>query len=67
MMAAMRPPVDPEPVGAITDRTIPGPAGLILIRVYKPATSGSFPMLVYLHGGGWVIGNIESHDATCRC
>lgn len=66
MMAALRPPVEPEPVGAIEDRTIPGPAGQIPIRIYKPAAPGPFPVLVYFHGGGWVIGDIESHDATCR-
>ena len=50
-----------------SDRTIPGPAGPIPIRVYTP-TSGEAPrpVVVFFHGGGWVIGNIETHDATCR-
>ena len=50
-----------------TDRTFPGPAGAIPIRVYTP-TGGERPrpVVVFFHGGGWVIGNIGTHDATCR-
>ncbi len=45
---------DPEPVGSITNRTIPGPLGEIPIRVYAPEGPGPFPALVYFHGGaGW--------------
>jgi len=57
---------EPEPVGKIEDREIPGPEGTIPIRIYTPEGKGLFPVLVFLHGGGWVIGNIESHDAMCR-
>jgi acetyl esterase len=55
-----------EPVGKVEDRGVPGPAGQIPVRIYTPTGSGPFPMLVYFHGGGWVIGNIETHDAPCR-
>ncbi len=55
-----------EPVAKVEDRTIPGPAGEIPIRIYWPEGTGPFPVLVYFHGGGWVIGSITSHDATCR-
>ncbi len=48
-----------EPVVSIVDRTIPGPAGEIPIRVYTPEGSPQFPVLVYFHGGGWVIGDLE--------
>ena len=48
------------------DRTIPGPAGEIPIRVYRPNSDEPLPAVVYFHGGGWVIGNIETHDATCQ-
>ena len=48
------------------DRRIPGPAGEIPIRVYTPAASEPLPVVVFFHGGGWVIGDIETHDATCR-
>ena len=55
-----------EPVHKVDNRTIPGPAGPIAVRVYTPAGAGPFPLLVYYHGGGWVIGDLESHDNVCR-
>jgi acetyl esterase/lipase len=64
MFAAFR--GTPVEVGKIEDRRIPGPAGQIPVRIYSPAGIGPFGALVYFHGGGWVIGNIETHDATCR-
>jgi acetyl esterase len=64
-MAMFRQPSQ-EQVHKIEDRTIPGPAGQIPVRVYTPAGSGPFPVLVFFHGGGWVIGDLESHDAACR-
>jgi acetyl esterase len=48
------------------DRTVPGPAGPIRTRVYTPEGKGPFPVLVFFHGGGWVIGDLESHDSVCR-
>ena len=53
-------------VGKVIDRKIPGPGGEIPLRVYVPEGQGPFPMLVYFHGGGWVIGSIETHDPICR-
>jgi acetyl esterase len=55
-----------EEVGRVVDAVAPGPAGDIPVRVYVPAGEGPFPVLVFYHGGGWVIGDIESHDAPCR-
>ena len=55
----------PEPVAKVEDRTVPGPAGEIPIRVYAPEGTGPFPVLVYYHGGGWVLGSIPSHDSVC--
>jgi acetyl esterase len=55
-----------EAVARVADRTIPGPDGPIPVRVYTPAGTGPFPMLVFIHGGGWVIGDIETHDGLCR-
>ena len=63
-MAAMQ--GDGEPVQATQDHRIPGPAGEIPIRVYQPEVVGPLPLLVYFHGGGWVLGNIETHDGICR-
>jgi len=64
-----RPPMgDPEPVGSSTDRTIPGPAGPIPVRVYTPLQPAGAPApgIVFFHGGGWVICDLDSHDAQCR-
>jgi acetyl esterase len=55
----------PEAVGSVTARAIPGPAGPLGIRIYRPRD----PLragLVYFHGGGWVLGSLESADASCR-
>ena len=57
---------EPEPVGNVEDREIPGPQGQIPVRIYTPEGKAPFPVLVFFHGGGWVIGNIESHDTVCR-
>ncbi|HUT92729.1 MAG TPA: alpha/beta hydrolase [Thermoguttaceae bacterium] len=56
----------PERVAETHDRTIPGPNGEIPIRIYVPDGDGPFPVFVYFHGGGWVIGSIATHDSTCR-
>lgn len=56
----------PEQVAKIEDRRIPGPAGEIPLRIYTPASAAPMGALVYFHGGGWVIGDIESHDEVCR-
>lgn len=58
----------PEEVGEIANRVIPGPGGGIPIRLYRPksAPAGSLPILVYFHGGGHVIGDLESHDSVAR-
>jgi len=49
------------------DTTVPGPAAAIPVRVYSPAGSTpEGPTIVWYHGGGWVIGDLESHDAPCR-
>lgn len=50
----------------VADRTIPGPAGDIPVRVYTPDGDGPFGVLVHLHGGGWTIGDLDTHDHPCR-
>jgi acetyl esterase len=55
----------PEAVGSVTARAVPGPAGPMGVRIYRPRD----PLraaLVYFHGGGWVLGSLESADASCR-
>ena len=48
------------------DRTIPGPASVLPVRVYTPDGKGPFPVIVYYHGGGWVIANKEVYDGGAR-
>lgn len=51
---------------ATRDIQIPGPAGNIEARVYTPEGEGPFPLVVYYHGGGWVIADIDTYDASAR-
>jgi acetyl esterase len=60
-------PEDVEPVASVDDRTIPGPDGEIPVRIYKPSADDTVrPGVVYFHGGGWVICDLDSHDGACR-
>jgi acetyl esterase len=52
-------------IGSIVDRTIPGPAGAIPVKIFTPTGSAPFPLLVFLHGGGWVIGSPNTHARLC--
>ena len=57
----------PESVAAVSDRAIAGSAGEIPIRIYQPKRGeGQLAILVYLHGGGFVSGDLETHDPVCR-
>lgn len=58
--------VKPIPVGGVADLSIPGPAGGIPARHFRPAIDGAAPMLVYFHGGGWVLGDLDAHDRLYR-
>jgi acetyl esterase len=59
---------DPPQVGEAIDGDFAGPGGKIRFRRYRPqgAAGGPLPTLIYYHGGGFVIGNLETHDSTCR-
>jgi acetyl esterase len=59
-------PMEPEPVANVEDRTLPSPDGAVPVRIYTPEGSGPFPLLVFFHGGGWVIGDLDGHDPLCR-
>jgi len=51
----------------VEDRRIPGPGGEIGVRLYQPFAGGvQRPLLVYYHGGGWVVGDLDTHDGACR-
>jgi acetyl esterase len=56
----------PHEVHAVEDREIPGPAGPLPVRVYRPNAELMLPILVWLHGGGWVTGSLDTHDHLCR-
>ena len=57
----------PEPIAKIEHRLIPGPGGDLLLRVYTPETGDMpLPVLVYFHGGGWVIATLDTYDSSCR-
>jgi acetyl esterase len=58
-----RPPIAMQRVEAVQ---LDGPAGKIGARLYTPPTQRTPPLLVYFHGGGWVIGDLETHDDPCR-
>jgi acetyl esterase len=55
-----------EPVSSVEDLRIPGPEGDIPIRVYTPNVSAPRPAMVYFHGGGWVVCDLDTHDIVCR-
>ncbi len=55
-----------EAVGHVENRSLAGPGGPLQIRIYTPSGSGPFPMLIYLHGGGWIIGNLSMDEPICR-
>lgn len=59
---------DPPAVAIVSDLQASGPHGPIPLRLYKPAPDNSvlLPVLVYFHGGGWVIGDLDTHDTLCR-
>jgi acetyl esterase len=57
---------DPEPLGRIEDISIPGPAASLPARIYAAASGGLRPGYIYFHGGGFVFGNLDTHDAVCR-
>jgi acetyl esterase/lipase len=57
---------EPQSVARVENRALPGPAGEIPVRIYSPAGHAPLPVLVYFHGGGWVLGNLDSHDGVCR-
>jgi len=55
-----------RPVGAVGDGMLQGAEGPLPYKLYKPATAGPHPIVVYFHGGGWVLGDELSDDPFCR-
>jgi acetyl esterase len=59
----------PVDVACVHDRMVEGPAGPLSLRVYRPADVEEgqvLPVVLFIHGGGWMIGNLDSHDPMCR-
>ena len=54
------------PVAVVEDQMVPGPAGELPVRVYTPDGSPPFPIVVWFHGGGWVVGTLDTYDPLCR-
>lgn len=53
-------------ISSASNRTIPGPAGEIPVRIYTPEGKGPFALVVFFHGGGFVVGSLDSYDDLCR-
>ena len=56
----------PEPVAKVENKTIAGAGGAIPIRIYTPTGAGPFPVVFYIHGGGWVIADLDTYDSSPR-
>ena len=59
----------PQEVAQVQALRADGPAGPIPLRLYRPrgaAAAATLPVLIYIHGGGWVVGDLDSHDVLCR-
>ncbi|MFT4102748.1 MAG: alpha/beta hydrolase [Burkholderiaceae bacterium] len=61
-----RTPEQTVPVASVQDTTVPGAAGPLPARVYRPEGEGPFPTVAFFHGGGYVIGDLDTHDNMCR-
>jgi acetyl esterase len=60
---------DPQDVAEVRDLSCPGPGGQIPLRAYRPIGTKAdevLPVLMYFHGGGWLLGDLDSHDVACR-
>jgi acetyl esterase len=56
----------PVALPSVQDLSIDTPAGAVALRLYKPQSGAPLPVLVYVHGGGYILGNLDTHDRICR-
>lgn len=66
LAAAPLPPVEKEAVHTIRELSVPGPGGTIGVRLYHPSDAQALPLIVFFHGGGFVICDLDTHDPFCR-
>jgi acetyl esterase len=66
LTAGARTPEQVVPVASTEDLTVPGAEGDLRARVYRPEGEGPFPTVAFFHGGGWVIGDLDTHDNMAR-
>jgi acetyl esterase len=66
LTAGTRTPEQVVPVGSVSERSVPGAAGALRARVHRPEGDGPFPVVAFFHGGGWVIGDLDTHDNMAR-
>lgn len=66
MTVGLRDPASLAQVGDISQRTVPGPVGEVPVRVYRPLGEGPHPTIAFFHGGGYVIGDLDTHDDHAR-
>jgi acetyl esterase len=57
---------EPPDVAEVREITVPGSAGDVSVRLYRPASDAPLPVFVWLHGGGWVYGTVDLDDTFCR-
>jgi acetyl esterase len=57
---------DPPKLASVSDLEMPGPGGPIRLRHYRPVTAAELPLVIYFHGGGFVLGSLDSHDRLMR-
>lgn len=55
-----------EPMAEVSDRVLDGPGGELRVRLYRPNDRAVLPLIVFFHGGGFMVGNLDTHDALCR-
>lgn len=54
------------PIHAVEDLTVPGPGGAIAVRLYRPSSAPKLPVILFVHGGGFLLGTLNTHDSVCR-
>ena len=59
-------PPSQQKIAKTENRDIPTPSGPVKTRVYTPEGKGPFPVMAYFHGGGWVFGDLDTHEGVCR-